>query len=51
MTGLAEKLLALARRVDANVPWHADPERFHAEKSEIVSELRKVSREAANPNT
>lgn len=49
MTGLdtiAEKLRDLAKRVDRNVPNHIDPEAFHAEKSEIVSELREVSREA-----
>lgn len=46
MTPLPAKLLELAKRVERNLPSHLDPERFHAEKSEIVSELKKVSREA-----
>lgn len=45
MVTLTDRILDLARRVDANVPRHSDPERFHSEKSEIVSELKKVSRE------
>ncbi len=45
MTPLPDKLLELAKRVDRNVPRHGDPEQFHVEKSEIVSELKKVSRE------
>jgi hypothetical protein len=44
--GWPQKLRALAERVERNVPNHTDPEAFHAEKSEIVSELREVSREA-----
>jgi hypothetical protein len=33
----------LAARVERNVPHHRDPERFHAEKSEIASELRRLA--------
>lgn len=47
MTPLPAKLLELAKRVERNVPRHGDPEGFHVEKSEIVSELMRVSREAA----
>lgn len=45
MTPLPDKLLEMAKRVDRNMPRHGDPEGFHVEKSEIVSELKKVSRE------
>lgn len=46
MIDLCAKLRQLADCVERNVPKHADPEAFRAEKSEIVSELKKVSREA-----
>lgn len=34
----------IARRVARLAPSHRDPERFHVEKSEIVFELRKLSK-------
>lgn len=37
----------LAYRVWRLRPDHRDPERFHVEKSQIVSELRKLAREAS----
>lgn len=39
-------LAALAARVSRLCPSHRDPERFHADKSEIVAELRRLAREA-----
>ena len=33
----------LAARVERNVPHHRDPERFHAEKSEIAAALRQIA--------
>ena len=33
----------LAARVERNVPHHRDPERFHAEKSEIAAALRRLA--------
>lgn len=47
MSTLTDRILDLAKRVADNVPAHRDPERFHEEKSEIVRELKKVSREIA----
>ena len=44
MTEIAHALLTIARRVDANIPNHRDPEAFHAEKSDIVRELRNLAR-------
>jgi len=41
--GWDAKLRDLARRVESNVPEHANPERFHEEKSEIKNELIKMS--------
>lgn len=38
-------LAALARRVERLAPSHRDPEAYHAEKSEIVAELRKADRD------
>lgn len=37
------RLRDLAARVERNVPHHRDPERFHAEKSEIATELRRLA--------
>lgn len=37
------KLYDLADRVDRNIPRHADPEAFHAEKSAIARELRDMA--------
>ncbi len=42
---LPTRLLDIARRVDRNVPDHVRPEDFHAEKSEIVNDLRRLARE------
>jgi len=39
------RLKDLARRVDRNVPDRMDPHEFHAEKSEIVNDLRRAARE------
>ena len=46
MTRLAERLEDLARRVDRNLPRRDDPEAFHAEKSDIASQLRQAAKEA-----
>lgn len=43
--GWPDKLRDLASRVDRNLPDHRDPQRFHAEKSEIVNDLRRLARE------
>lgn len=45
---IAERLQDLARRIDRNLPRRDDPERFHAEKSEIAAELRKAAKEVDN---
>lgn len=42
---LPDRLRALARRVESNVPQHTDPEAFHAEKSEIAEELKRLAQE------
>jgi hypothetical protein len=42
--GWDKKLRDLAGRVDRNIPQHANPERFHIEKSEIVDALKSMSR-------
>lgn len=44
VTVRSQSLLTIARRVDANIPNHRDPEAFHAEKSDIVRELRNLAR-------
>lgn len=41
----ADKLRALARRVESNVPQHTDPEKFHVEKSDIAEELKRLAME------
>jgi hypothetical protein len=41
--GWDEKLKQLAGRIDRNVPHYGNPERFHEEKSEIKSELMRMS--------
>jgi hypothetical protein len=43
---ISDKLAELAKRVVSNVPDRRQPEQFHAEKSEIAHELRKIAREA-----
>jgi hypothetical protein len=45
MTRLADKLAALAKRVVVNVPDRRNPEAWHAEKSEIAHELRRIAKE------
>lgn len=40
----AERLRDIASRVDRNIPSRHDPEAFHAEKSEIAHDLRKLAR-------
>jgi HAMP domain-containing protein len=45
MTRLADKLADLAKRVVVNVPDRRMPEQFHAEKSEIAHELRRIAKE------
>lgn len=45
----ADKLRALARRVESNVPQHTNPEAFHAEKSEIAEELKRLALEQHDP--
>ena len=42
-SAVSELLRELAARVERNVPHHREPERFHAEKSEIASELRRLA--------
>lgn len=34
----------LARRVQRLAPSHRDPERYHADKSEVVRDLRRLAR-------
>ena len=46
MKPLADRLAELAHRVIANEPDRRDPERFHAEKSEIAHLLRKAAEDA-----
>lgn len=43
---LAGQLRDLAQRVRYLAPSHRDPERFHADRSEIEATLRRLSREA-----
>ena len=42
-SAVSELLRNLAARVERNVPHHRDPERFHAEKSEIATALRRLA--------
>lgn len=44
-TALSDRLHDLARRVEVNKPLHNDPERFHAEKSEIAADLKRIAQE------
>lgn len=46
MSKISERLAELAKRVATNEPDHRDPEKFHAEKSEIAHQLRKIAEEA-----
>ena len=39
-------LTRLAERVERNLPQHGNPEKFHEEKSEIVTELKRLAKEA-----
>jgi len=48
---LSIALRDLASRVDRNVPQHRDPEKFHIEKSEIASELRRLAKSAPAKST
>lgn len=48
MTRLADKLADLAKRVVVNVPDRRQPEQFHAEKSQIAHELRRIAKEVEN---
>ncbi len=48
VTGItSDDVMRLAERVGRLSPSHRDPERFHADKSQIVSELRRLAREIA----
>ncbi|MEE3502614.1 hypothetical protein [Acidiphilium acidophilum] len=49
MTDPHEALADLARRVQRLAPDRRDPERYHAEKSEIAAELRRIARNAEPP--
>lgn len=40
---LAATVQQLANRVARNEPQHRDPEKFHAEKSDIVHQLRVIA--------
>ena len=40
-----QRLADLAHKVARLAPSHRDPERYHADKSEIVAELRRLARE------
>ena len=51
MTRLADRLAELAARVVRNVPDHRDPEAWHAEKSDIAHQLRRIAKEAENGQT
>jgi len=44
MTALSERLADLARRIDANVPRHSNPEAFHLEKDDIAQALKRIVR-------
>ena len=46
---LAERLQDLAKRVEVNIPSRHDPEAFHAEKSEIAHDLRRLARSINDP--
>jgi hypothetical protein len=39
------QIYALAHRVETNTPRPGDPEKFHVEKSEIASDLRKHAKD------
>lgn len=45
---ISDKLAELAKRVVCNVPDRRNPEAWHAEKSEIAHELRRIAKEAEN---
>lgn len=44
---LADRLDDLSRRVSRLIPSRHDPEAYHAEKSEIVFELRQLARQTS----
>lgn len=41
---LPQRLRDIASRIEANVPSHRNPEAFHAEKSEIADDIRRIAR-------
>jgi chromatin segregation and condensation protein Rec8/ScpA/Scc1 (kleisin family) len=41
---LADQLDAIAERVNRNTPARSDPERFHAEKSDIEAAIKRISK-------
>ena len=51
MNRLAETLRQIALRVARNEPQHRDPERFHAEKSDIAHQIRTVAKEIEEQRT
>lgn len=44
---LCQRIVDIAERVHVNLPRHNDPEKFHAEKSEIVRDLKRIAREVS----
>ena len=51
MTPLAARLAELAARVVRLIPDRRDPEQYHAEKSDIAHQLRRIAKEAENART
>ena len=45
---IAQQLAEIARRIEANMPRHNDPEAFHSEKSQIAHDLRQIAREVGD---
>ena len=43
-----QRLRDIASRIEANVPSHRNPEAFHAEKSALADDLRRIARSLDN---
>jgi len=45
---IKDRLVAIARRIETNLPSRHDPEQFHAEKSALADDLRRIARSLDN---
>ena len=41
---IKDRLVAIARRIETNLPSRHDPEQFNAEKSALADDIRRIAR-------